>query len=45
VINETIYMEFKNLSSSKINDPMKKWENDLYRAFSKEEAQMAKKNT
>jgi hypothetical protein len=28
----------------KINDPVKKWANELNRAFSKEEAQMAKKH-
>jgi hypothetical protein len=37
-----IYREFKKLNSQKINDLMKKWTNDLNRAFSKEEVQMAK---
>jgi hypothetical protein len=37
-----IYRELKKLNSKKINDPMKKWVNELNRAFSKEEAQMAK---
>jgi hypothetical protein len=39
-----IYRELKKLNSPKINDPMKKWTNELNRAFSKEEIQMAKKN-
>jgi hypothetical protein len=38
-----IYRELKKLNSQKINDPMKKWANELNRAFSKEEVQMAKK--
>jgi hypothetical protein len=37
------YREFKKLNSPKINDAMKKWANELNRAFSKEE-QMAKKH-
>jgi hypothetical protein len=37
-----IYRELKNLNSQGINDPMKKWANELNRAFSKEEVQMAK---
>jgi hypothetical protein len=36
-----LYMELKNLNSSKINDPMKKHTNELNLAFSKEEVQMA----
>jgi hypothetical protein len=36
-----IYREFNSL---KINDPMKKWANELNRAFSKGEVQMAKKH-
>jgi hypothetical protein len=28
-----IYKEFKKLTSSKINDPMKKFENEMNRAF------------
>jgi hypothetical protein len=39
-----IYRELKKLNSYKINDPMKKWANELNRAFSKEEVQMAKKH-
>jgi hypothetical protein len=38
-----IYKELKKLNSQKINDPMKKWTNELNRAFSKEKVQMAKK--
>jgi hypothetical protein len=37
-----IYRELENLNSSKTNDPMKKWINELNRTFSKEEVQMAK---
>jgi hypothetical protein len=37
-----IYRELRKLNSPKINDPMKKWANELNRAFSKEEVQMAK---
>jgi hypothetical protein len=32
-----IYRELKKLDSQRINDPMKKWANELNRAFSKEE--------
>jgi hypothetical protein len=32
-----IYRELKKLNSTKINDSMKKWANELNRAFSKEE--------
>jgi hypothetical protein len=39
-----IYRAFKKLNSQKINDPMKKWKNELNRAFSKEEVQMDKKH-
>jgi hypothetical protein len=38
-----IYRELKKLNSSKINDPMKKRANEMNRAFSEEEGQMAKK--
>jgi hypothetical protein len=37
-------MELKNLSSLKINDPMKKWASELSRVFLKEEVEMAKKH-
>jgi hypothetical protein len=37
-----IYREHKSLNSPQINDPMKKWANELIRVFSKEEVQMAK---
>jgi hypothetical protein len=33
----------QKLNSQKINDPMKKWTNELNRAVLKEEVQMAKK--
>jgi hypothetical protein len=38
-----IYRELKTLNSSKINEPIKNWETELNRTFSKEEIQMAKK--
>jgi hypothetical protein len=37
-----IYRELKKLNSPQINDPMRKWANELNRTFSKEEVQMAK---
>jgi hypothetical protein len=39
-----IYKELKKLNSPKINDPVKKWANELNRAFSKGEIQMTKKH-
>jgi hypothetical protein len=38
-----IYRELKKLKSPRINDPMKKWANELNRKSSKEEVQMANK--
>jgi hypothetical protein len=35
--------KLKKLNSPQINDPMKKWANELNRAFSKDKVQMAKK--
>jgi hypothetical protein len=32
-----IYRELKKLNSQKINDPVKKWANELNRAFSKDD--------
>jgi hypothetical protein len=31
-----VYRELKKINSQKTNDPMKKWTNELNRAFSKE---------
>jgi hypothetical protein len=39
-----IYRELKKLNSPQINEPIKKWANELNRIFSKEEIQMAKKH-
>jgi uridine kinase len=39
-----IYRKFKKLNSPKINEPIKKWANELNRTFSKEEIQMTKKH-
>jgi hypothetical protein len=39
-----IYREFTKLNSPKTNEPVKKWETELNRIFSKEEIQMAKKH-
>jgi hypothetical protein len=38
------YKEHKKPDSQNINDPMKKWANELNRAFSMEEVQMDKKH-
>jgi hypothetical protein len=38
-----MYRELKKLNIQKINAPKKKWANELNRAFSKKEVQMAKK--
>jgi hypothetical protein len=37
------YKELKNLTSPKVNEPIKMWATELSRTFSKEELQMAKK--
>jgi hypothetical protein len=39
-----IYRGLEKLNSPKINEPMKKWTNELNRNFSIEEIQMAKKH-
>jgi ribosomal protein S7 len=39
-----IYRELKKLNSPKINEPIKKWETELNKTFSKEEIQTAKKH-
>jgi hypothetical protein len=39
-----IHRELKILNSQKINDPVKKWENELNRAFLKKDVQVAKKH-
>jgi hypothetical protein len=39
-----IYRKLKKGNSPKINNPMKKWANELNRAFSKGEIQIAKKH-
>jgi hypothetical protein len=37
-----IYKELKKTNSKKFDDPMKKWANEMNRAFLKEEVQIAK---
>jgi hypothetical protein len=39
-----IYRELKELNSPKISEPIKKWETELNRTFSKEEVQIAEKH-
>jgi hypothetical protein len=38
------YWELKKLNSLKINEPVKKWANELNRTFLKEDVQMTKKH-
>jgi hypothetical protein len=40
-----IYREVKKLNCPQINEPIKKWANELNGTFSKEEIQMTKKHT
>jgi hypothetical protein len=42
-LKNRIYRELKKLNTQKINGPMKKWAEELSRAYSKQEVQKVKK--